>query len=191
MTTRVVLSRDTQDEEQRHGIEWDVVCPCAMTSRLVALARRSFDSHASRAVSHTWASYIGVSRTSPPMRPFCSSVWRSHASSQHTPEAVQPRLQLTFTCTVPQCGTRSTHEFTKHSYTKGIVLVQCPGCKNRHLIADNLGWFAESKGEPRTVEEIVRAHGGRVRTGTVYSDVDNGETVEIESDSHDDNVGTT
>ena len=77
------------------------------------------------------------------------------------------------------------------SYTKGIVLVQCPGCKNRHLIADNLGWFAESKGEPRTVEEIVRAHGGRVRTGTVYSDVDNGETVEIESDSHDDNVGTT
>lgn len=44
---------------------------------------------------------------------------------------VTPKLSLTFTCTVPDCGTRSTHEFTKQAYTKGIVLVQCPGCKNR------------------------------------------------------------
>jgi protein import protein ZIM17 len=38
---------------------------------------------------------------------------------------------LTFTCSVENCGERSTHEFTKRSYTKGIVIVQCPGCKNR------------------------------------------------------------
>lgn len=43
----------------------------------------------------------------------------------------EPRLSLTFTCTVPQCETRSTHEFTKRSYERGIVIVQCPGCKNR------------------------------------------------------------
>lgn len=66
--------------------------------------------------------------------------------------------------------------------------MQCPGCKNRHLIADNLGWFTESSDEPRTVEEIVRANGGRVRTGRVYGDKDNGETVEIESDSDDINA---
>lgn len=40
-------------------------------------------------------------------------------------------LQLTFTCTVEECGIRSTHAFAKKSYQRGIVLVQCPGCKNR------------------------------------------------------------
>lgn len=45
----------------------------------------------------------------------------------------EPRLSLTFTCTVPDCGTRSSHEFTKRSYEKGIVLVQCPGCQNRYV----------------------------------------------------------
>jgi len=48
---------------------------------------------------------------------------------------------MTFTCTADGCGHRSTHEFAKRSYTKGIVLVQCPSCKNRHLIADHIGWF--------------------------------------------------
>ena len=41
-------------------------------------------------------------------------------------------------CTV--CDTRATKTFTKHSYEKGVVLIICPGCKNKHLIADNLGW---------------------------------------------------
>ncbi len=64
---------------------------------------------------------------------------------------------MTFTCTASDCGHRSTHEFSRRSYEKGIVLVQCPSCKNRcvpfpylkrlspticrHLVADHLGWF--------------------------------------------------
>jgi len=44
---------------------------------------------------------------------------------------IEPKLSITFTCTVEGCGERSTHQFTKHSYEEGIVLVQCPGCKNR------------------------------------------------------------
>lgn len=92
---------------------------------------------------------------------------------------VEPRLQLTFTCTVPDCGTRSTHEFSKRSYTNGVVLVECPGCKNRHLIADNLGWFTEHANEPRTIEEIVRAKNGKVRVGTAYADGQGGQTIEI------------
>lgn len=44
---------------------------------------------------------------------------------------IEPKLSITFTCTVEGCGERSTHQFTRHSYEKGIVLVQCPGCKNR------------------------------------------------------------
>jgi len=64
---------------------------------------------------------------------------------------------ITMTCTANDCNHRSTHEFTKKSYQKGIVIIQCPSCKeryvpifhvcgksgadDRHLIADNLGWF--------------------------------------------------
>ena len=38
---------------------------------------------------------------------------------------------LTFTCTAGDCGHRSTHEFSRRSYEKGLVIVQCPQCKNR------------------------------------------------------------
>jgi len=67
---------------------------------------------------------------------------------------------ITMTCTANDCNHRSTHEFTKKSYQKGIVIIQCPSCKeryvpicpiprksgsdDRHLIADNLGWFTVS-----------------------------------------------
>ncbi|KAK4683496.1 hypothetical protein P7C73_g6758, partial [Tremellales sp. Uapishka_1] len=87
---------------------------------------------------------------------------------------IVPRLSITFTCTAPQladpeliCNHRSTHEFTKRSYEKGIVLVQCPECKNRHLIADHLGWFKESteEGKLKTVEDLLRAKGETVKRG--------------------------
>ncbi|GAC93970.1 hypothetical protein PHSY_001539 [Pseudozyma hubeiensis SY62] len=90
---------------------------------------------------------------------------------------IEQRLAITFTCTVDACGHRSSHEFSKRSYTKGIVIVQCPGCKNRHLIADNLSWFTENEGEPRTIEQMIEAKGGKVRRGTV--DGETGETIEI------------
>lgn len=65
---------------------------------------------------------------------------------------INRRLQITFTCTadIPlneiieieneetkPCGHRSTHEFSRVSYEKGIVLIECPGCKNRHLIGSS------------------------------------------------------
>jgi len=54
-----------------------------------------------------------------------------HTVSKQILGKIEPKLSITFTCTVEGCGERSTHQFTKHSYEKGIVLVQCPGCKNR------------------------------------------------------------
>ncbi|TIA89903.1 hypothetical protein E3P99_01802 [Wallemia hederae] len=91
---------------------------------------------------------------------------------------VDPRLQISFTCTVQDCGERSTHEFAKSSYTKGIVIVQCPGCNNRHLIADNLGWFKDDteNGKHRTVEDLMRAKGEKVRRGVLQQ---GGETIEF------------
>lgn len=54
------------------------------------------------------------------------------AQSKGTPIGqIEQRLSLTFTCAVSGCGHRSTHEFSKRSYERGIVLVQCPGCNNR------------------------------------------------------------
>ncbi|CUG43649.1 zinc finger protein, putative [Bodo saltans] len=70
-----------------------------------------------------------------------------------------------FTCTV--CETRSVKRFTKLSYTKGIVIVECPGCYNKHLLADNLGWFDD---ERVNIEDILRSRGEEVKrvSGAVY-----------------------
>ncbi|KXN87686.1 hypothetical protein AN958_08323 [Leucoagaricus sp. SymC.cos] len=82
---------------------------------------------------------------------------------------IEPKLSITFTCTVEGCGERSTHQFTKHAYEKGIVLVQCPGCQNRHLIADHLGWFKESTedGKLRTIEDLLKSKGEQVKRGKI------------------------
>lgn len=66
-----------------------------------------------------------------------------------------------------------------------LVLASGPlsHCVNSHLIADHLQWFTQTDGEPRTIEEIVAAKGGRVRRGSTYSDGQGGETIEIEADS--------
>lgn len=60
---------------------------------------------------------------------------QSSTTSHHTHrgqiDPPEPRLSLTFTCTASNCSTRSSHTFTKRAYEKGVVLVECPGCKNR------------------------------------------------------------
>ncbi|KAJ1919116.1 hypothetical protein H4219_002165 [Mycoemilia scoparia] len=68
------------------------------------------------------------------------------------------RLLIGFTCKV--CNHRQYKTMSKVAYTKGVVLMQCDGCKNRHLIADNLGWFKDSK---ITIEDIVKENGEEVR----------------------------
>lgn len=120
-------------------------------------------------------------------------------------KVVDRRLRIVFTCTAPAststdspddaaatCGHRSSHEFSRNSYENGVVIVQCPQCNNRHLIADHLHWFSQTPSpahptgqplgseQPRTIEQLMREKGEKVRWGTVGEqengvDVDNAD----------------
>ncbi|KAG1333624.1 hypothetical protein G6F63_010184 [Rhizopus arrhizus] len=84
---------------------------------------------------------------------------RHEQESSLSPEQEAKRQMLIgFTCKV--CEERSHHVMSRLAYTKGVVLIQCPSCKNRHLIADNLGWFKDSK---TTVEDLVKEKGEAIR----------------------------
>jgi protein import protein ZIM17 len=48
---------------------------------------------------------------------------------------------MVFTCN--KCETRSTKGFSKRAYNYGVVIVTCPGCESKHVVADRLGWFGE------------------------------------------------
>lgn len=67
------------------------------------------------------------------------------------------KMYIVFTCC--NCETRAVKGFAKSSYESGVVLVQCPGCKKRHVIADHLGWF----GSEKNVEEVLAGKGEVVR----------------------------
>lgn len=89
----------------------------------------------------------------------------SHAPSTPPPpptdaDAASARLHMVFTCA--KCETRAVKSFTKNAYRHGVVIVTCPGCDARHLIADNLGWF----GDERNIEEVLATKGQTVTTIT-------------------------
>ncbi|QEU62800.1 Zim17 [Kluyveromyces lactis] len=73
----------------------------------------------------------------------------------------KPMLMIAFTC--KKCNTRSSHTMSKQAYTKGTVLIKCPGCNNRHLIADHLKIFNDNH---ITIEDIMKAEGESVSLTT-------------------------
>ncbi|RKP35669.1 DNL zinc finger-domain-containing protein, partial [Dimargaris cristalligena] len=68
------------------------------------------------------------------------------------------RLFIRFVCKV--CNTPTQKLISKQAYTDGVVLIQCSSCKNRHLIADNKGWFRDQR---VNVEDLMKEKGEAVR----------------------------
>ena len=98
---------------------------------------------------------------SSPSTPSPTSPTTTSASQEPLSER-PPSYELTFTC--KPCKHRSTHTITKQGYHYGAVLIMCPECKNRHIISDHLGIFADRK---LTIEDLMRQKGELVKRGTL------------------------
>ena len=69
---------------------------------------------------------------------------KGKARPQQKPKAMVDRFDMQFTCKL--CETRNEHSISRLAYTKGTVIVTCPGCDATHLVADNLNWIEDDFG---------------------------------------------
>ena len=78
----------------------------------------------------------------------------SSKQPQRRPKRMRDRFEIQFTCNV--CEAPNSHSISRHAYTKGTVLVTCPGCQSSHLIADNLNWIED---DFKNLEEYMAKRG--------------------------------
>ena len=86
-----------------------------------------------------------------PRRRWNSSLAVSGSEPASPKQDLPPAYQITFTC--KPCGHRSSHRMTKQAYHHGTVLIKCPSCENRHVIADHLKVFLD---QATTLEDILK-----------------------------------
>lgn len=80
---------------------------------------------------------------------------------------LEGKMKLMFTC--KKCSTRNSKLISKLAYNKGVIIVRCDGCKNNHLIADNLGWFTDINSKIN-IEKLMALKGETVKK--IINDID-------------------
>ncbi|XP_065363066.1 uncharacterized protein LOC135956479 [Calliphora vicina] len=80
------------------------------------------------------------------------------------------KVDIVYRCKL--CNTRNVKQVSEAAYTSGVVILQCDGCSVNHLIIDNLGWFANTKG--KTFDEVLAENSDSVKVIKVN---ENGELI--------------
>ena len=107
----------------------------------------------SSASEHTWRAHASFANT----RAFTTPTLGGHdedpitADTTSTSETPNTRKDLYMMFTCGRCDTRATRGFSRQAYENGVVIVTCPGCNSKHVVADRMGWF----GEPGSVEDFI------------------------------------
>ncbi|KAI5955995.1 DNLZ [Candida theae] len=124
-----------------------------MLSRSIRLCARRIPKRQFPIVARSLVSVPRVAVISP------TRVFAANYSSSTQPDANgKGELLIEFTCNV--CDERSAHNMSKQAYEHGTVLIQCPKCKSRHLIADHLGFIRD---ENFNLKDYIESQGDKIK----------------------------
>ena len=147
------------------GLAARVASTCAPGGRLPLLARRTLNITRVRSAAaacpacHSYvhekryAKHFSAASANAPQPSAADVAAGSTAAGPDSPDDGIPGVRSAaptdlmiamFTCKV--CETRTARTISKNSYTRGTVLVRCPGCRNTHLLADHLGFLDDNSG---------------------------------------------
>lgn len=98
----------------------------------------------------------------PSMMQFQFPQFQRNFTSEALGKIEPSKFNIQLTC--KKCNTRNSYIISKNAYEKGVVIVECQGCKSNHLIADNMKFFRDEK---TNIEDILREKGEIVQKGTI------------------------